>query len=195
MWVEFTISHEAAAETLAPRLERVFGPSQPAALSRSAIFGPNAAAWQSQLQYCGESQQSRIICYAAKSNELQVVIEPTGGRLDRIFQSAWDGITTALADLGPVLTDAKQVDEATNQTIQSGQVGVAAEIRQKEIYLPLSLALANVAWLGVGLLTWVDQDQLRFMSGSVTTVTAGVFAAGSLFLNLRKKRLRWSGTQ
>lgn len=181
------------AHSISKALAEVFGESQPEVLGRSRLFAPSAQIWGERVRFCGETSQSRVICVSTTNEKLQVVVEPTEGRLDLAFQAAWEGVQRALAGLAPRLEAAHQIDEATGQTIQEGSVGIGAELRQKDVYLPVTLALVSIVWVATGLLTWVTSDALTFAGGALTTVVAGIVALVSMVVNASRRKLRWNG--
>lgn len=196
MRVELTIRHDDTnGDNLARVLEEKFGARDEHSLARSPLFSTNLAAWSNSVRFCAETPQSRVICVSPKSDELQAVIEPLSGRLDLIFDSAWDGLRTSLRTLHPTLVSAAQIDESTNQTIQVGNVGLSTEARQKEIVLPLTLAVASTVWIAIGLLTFVEEARWKFVGGSLTTMVGGIIALLVLARNCKRRRIRWTGTQ
>jgi hypothetical protein len=138
--------------------------------------------------YARATSENRLIAWAASNEELRLAIEPINGRIDlRSFDRLWSGISGALPAQSPTLDSASQIDEATGQLIQTGRVVLTAEAKQKEVYLPLALAIVSLIWIGIAFATFVEDDRLKFFGGSMSSLTAGAFTLVLLFVNLKEE--------
>jgi hypothetical protein len=196
VYAEFDVVHHVEGkDNLRAVLAEKFGRHDPNVLDHISIFKENPQ-WKNLVLFSNEHPGSRTAFFWKSPTRVAVHIQPLNDNVFYSTQETWKELRSALgSDIK--IEECKLIDNtaAVKDVMRGSAASWTGELKKRENATPLVLSIVAVAWIAIGLATFAQSDQWKFISGAVAAVAAGILALMYILLETRSKTLKWDGVR